>query len=114
MICLKNLRVTVRGIPHPIPITESPIYQSLASHNAAIYENYIKDNNIKTSRTWARYQDTYHHIKEHGFNATQEPRIQVNSQNVVTNGHHRVSILYVLFGGNLKVTITRGQVSAIH
>ena len=112
--CLKNLKVTVRGKKHPIPIPDSPIYQSLATGTPDIYENYIKQNGIKPSRTWQRYQETFGEIKERGFDAKRQPQIQVNAQHVVTNGHHRVSILYFLFGGNLNINISKGQVSAIY
>ena len=114
MVRLSDLKVTVRGNKHPIPIPESPIYQSLATNTPDIYENYIKQNGIKKSRTWLRYQETFHQIQTQGFHAKTQPQIQVNGQNVVTNGHHRVSILYFLFGGNLKVHLEKGQISAIY
>src|SRR6185503_969368 len=92
---LSEIKVTVRGVGD-VPIPSSPYFTSLKSGNRAPYDAYIKKHGL-TQDTWEKFQQTKASIRHKGIKI-QAPFIRLTNNNVITDGHHRVSILYLLFG----------------
>jgi len=108
-VCLGNVKVIVRGVGN-VPIQASPYYISLKNHDEKVHEAYVGTNH---EVYWRKFKDTYKSIRDQGFQFGQQFPIRLDDHDVVLDGHHRVSILLLLYGSDLVLHVRKGQVYAI-
>jgi hypothetical protein len=107
-VALVDLKVIIRTGKgeENVPIPSSPFYQSLVKDDPDIHEKYIGD---KHNEYWHSFQKTYRSIRDHGFFPDTRYRITVTDDNVILDGHHRVSILWHIYGQDLLLHINKNN-----
>jgi hypothetical protein len=107
-VALVDLKVIVRRKDGQdiVPIPSSPYYQSLAKNEPEIHEKYVGD---KHNEDWHTYKKNYRSIRDHGFFPDTRYPITVNDDNVILDGHHRVSILWHLHGQDLLLHLNKNN-----
>lgn len=99
------------------PIVDSPYYQSLKTKNSNLFQQYARWTSTPRTNTWSNFISVYHSIKRNGFNSkVGHPVVIIHDRThwQVIDGHHRVAILYHLYGPDAKVLLQDGKhISAI-
>ena len=104
-LALVDIKVIVRGVGN-VPITASPYYQSLSQNKPEIHEKYVGD---KHNEHWHTFKKNYKSIRDHGFVPDTRYPITLDAENVILDGHHRVCILWHLYGQDLLLYINKNN-----
>ena len=107
-IFLKNLK-TLRFIFEIMVVTKLKYYMLLkALSNKNFYQlNYYRQENLIGKSNKDRLDDVFNIIKANGYPFQDRYITLFNNDNVICDGRHRATILYYLYGGDLKVKVVR-------
>lgn len=117
-VFLSELRVVVLfpdGQWRKVPIEESPNFVTLDRMDHNVHDGYVERQrkfhpNLTDITPTRDFIDLARSIRAEGFDAKRTPRIRIDDENVVLDGHHRVALLRYL-RGDVELAIENGEVT---
>lgn len=117
-VYLRDIVMRSKGVT--IPINQHPYYKSLVKNDPELFKRYVGDKHKNKNDSWSAYQKLVSSIKN-GFNNNLKHRIHVrrcvarDGKEVmrVSNGRHRVTAIFFIYGGDTLVEIENSRVVGI-